>query len=116
MTSQKEFWDEEYKNNSDKWKKETLFLPSLLHNKRVLELGCGNGKTITSILRQKPSEVTAIDFSSEAINLAKKNFNGKFINFIQADVKDLPFRHKEFDVVICFYILNNLLAEERVST
>jgi 2-polyprenyl-3-methyl-5-hydroxy-6-metoxy-1,4-benzoquinol methylase len=46
-----------------------------LPHKEVLELGCGNGKTLSSILAQKPKKVVALDFSEKAIELAKKKLS-----------------------------------------
>ena len=77
MNNQKEIWNNEYRANKDKWKKETLIIPELLRGKNVLELGVGNGKTLISILKQKPGKVTAIDFSEEAINHCKSKFKFK---------------------------------------
>jgi len=111
--SQEQIWDKEYRDNKNKWKKETLSLPKLLKNKLVLELGVGNGKTLYPILRQKPKSITAIDFSEEAINISKSAFRREKITFLKADVKKLPFPDKEFDVVVCYYVLNNLKKLER---
>jgi ubiquinone/menaquinone biosynthesis C-methylase UbiE len=113
MISQEEIWDLEYKNDDNKWKKENIFLPNILKYKNVLELGVGNGKTLSSIMKQNPRAITAIDFSQEAINICKSNIKNKDISFIKADVKSLPFARETFDAIICYYLLNNLKEKER---
>lgn len=113
MKSQEEIWDLEYKNDDNKWKKEAIFLPNMLKYKTVLELGVGNGKTLSSIIIQKPKSVTAIDFSQEAIDICKSNIKNKEVSFIKADVKNLPFARETFDIIICYYLLDNLKEKER---
>ena len=110
MDGQQEVWDTYYRRT--RWKKESVRLPQVLHGKRVLELGVGNGKTLRSMLRQKPFSITAIDISGEAIKLCKKAF-GDSVELLQADATTLPFADASFDVVVCYYILNNVLQKER---
>ena len=95
---QERIWDELYSSNLS-WKKETLELPNLLKNKNVLELGVGNGKTLASILRQKPSSIIAIDFSQKSIDLCKNQFkNQKNLTLKKANL--LSFKSKvKFDVI-----------------
>lgn len=109
--NQKKVWDIEYKQHRIKWHKDTQTLPKILKNKIVLELGLGNGKTLRSILKQKPKETIAIDFSGEAIKHAKKEFTDT--KFIKADITRMPFPKEQFDVVVCYYLLNNLSEKER---
>ncbi len=113
MVNQKQIWDKEYLQNKNKWNKETINLPKILRNKCVLELGVGNGKTLKSILKQNPKLVTAIDFSKQAIEQAKSNTNNKIVKFIKSDVRELPFPDSKFDIVVCYYILNNLIEKDR---
>ncbi len=114
MVSQEELWNEEYAHAKIKWNKETKNLPPKLKDKVVLELGVGNGKTLLSILKQKPKRVIAVDFSQDAINSCKDLFE-KHTNvfLIKADALNLPLGEQEFDVVVCYYLLNNLLFAER---
>lgn len=112
MTRQERIWDSLYKRNLT-WKKETISLPKILKNKEVLEVGVGTGKTLLSIIRQNPKSVTAIDFSEEVISSAKKALASKWeVNFLKADITSIT-PNKKFDVVVCYYILNNLTNSER---
>ena len=113
MKNQERIWDNEYSQNKNKWHKETKDLPIIFKDKKVLELGVGNGKTLKAILKQRPKSITTIDFSEEAINIAKSDILFKNVNFIKSDVRELHFKDNQFNVVVCYYILNNLLEEDR---
>ncbi len=111
MLSQKNIWNYEYSKNANKWNKETINLPLILKNKKVLELGVGNGKTLKAILKQNPSETIAVDFSEKVIESVKNQFRD--VEFYNADVKNLPFSDDEFDIVVCYYLLNNMIENDR---
>jgi len=113
MENQESVWDKEYRENADKWHRETQYLPLAFRGRKVLEIGVGNGKTLRGIMKQEPKEVTAIDISSEALSQVKNSFHDKRIELIKASVTALPFKDNEFDVVVCYYTLNNLLERER---
>ncbi|MEK6892809.1 MAG: class I SAM-dependent methyltransferase [Nanoarchaeota archaeon] len=115
MKNQEKIWDIEYKRNAVKWHRETKTLPNLLKSKRVLELGVGNGKTLWAILKQKPREIVAIDSSKEAIKQCERIFAGGRVLFKKSNILHLPFGEGEFDIIICYYILNNLTEKERIS-
>ena len=111
VMSQEKIWDELYGSNL-KWNKETVTLPKELKGKVVLELGVGNGKTLISILKQKPKKVYAIDFSAKAIEKSQEIF-GDAATFVKADAKKLPFENDSFDVVAVYYVLNNSMKKDR---
>jgi ubiquinone/menaquinone biosynthesis C-methylase UbiE len=111
MKSQESIWDKLYHKNL-RWKKEANDLPNLLKGKSVLELGVGNGKTLISILKQKPKLVTAVDFSQEALDQVKDSIPSQGITYLKADLTQLPF-NDEFDVIVCHYVLDNLLEPGR---
>jgi ubiquinone/menaquinone biosynthesis C-methylase UbiE len=113
--SQEEIWNLEYKNSPNKWRKETLKFPQLLKNSTVLELGAGNGKTANTILKQDIKSLVCTDFSNQSISLLKSNIKDKRAIFIKANLTKLPFKDKSFDVVICYYVLNNLLEKDRIK-
>lgn len=113
MNNQEKIWDLEYKKNKVKWKKERHYIPNILKNKRVLEIGVGNGKNISEIIKQKPGALFALDISQEAINLCKGKFKSKNLHFIKRDIRNSGFSDNSFDVVLCYYVLNNFLEKDR---
>jgi ubiquinone/menaquinone biosynthesis C-methylase UbiE len=112
MKNQEKTWNLLYSKNLI-WKKETANLSNIIKNKSVLEIGAGNGKTIISILKQKPKSITAIDFSEEAIKICKNQFsNYNNLSLKKADI--LSFNSKEkFDIIVCYYVLNNINKKDR---
>lgn len=111
MGNQESIWDKLYKERLT-WKKETINLPNLLKGKDVLELGVGTGKTLISILKQNPRSVTAIDISQEALTQAAYLVKSENVKFAKSNILDFQSDEK-FDIIICYYVLNNLIEKER---
>jgi ubiquinone/menaquinone biosynthesis C-methylase UbiE len=111
MEKQEKVWDSLYKKGL-KWKKETLKLDKSIQGKVVLELGVGNGKTLRTTLNQNPKHVTALDISKEAINLAKEKIKSDRVTFLKTDFLEFS-RKGKFDIIVCYYFLNNFKEKER---
>lgn len=110
-------WDKEYKEKGKLWNGPAHLDFDIPRNARVLELGCGNGKTLSGILKTDCS-VTAIDSSPKAIELCKemaKKLGRTEAKILVADACSLPFPDSSFDIVIAFHILEHLLLEDRVK-
>jgi len=108
-------WETDYSQRGCIWAGAVHQPLPLIARKRVLELGCGNGKTCNALLEKK-CHVVGIDFSSSAVNLcrshAPKNTDG---HFAVADICHLPFPVASFDAVIAFHVIGHLFAEGRSS-
>lgn len=88
----------------------------VLKNKRVLDIGCGEGQYLAYFL-SKESYVTGVDYSPKMLNLAKKYLRDKgFYNFslIKANAKMLPFGNNHFDIVMAIGLLEYLTTPEKV--
>lgn len=70
---------------------------SLLPGERVLDVGCGPGHD-TNYLTERGFECLGVDLSRKMIQIAKKNFKGKFK---VADFFSLRFRDSTFDGLWC---------------
>jgi SAM-dependent methyltransferase len=122
MKNKKETWDKLYNKTEFKSilkrinygleKPERLYeyfpwLKLLKNNKikikKSLEIGAGTG-SYSLVLKKLGivDEVYLLDWSEESLETAKKLFKKYNIkgNFIQGDVRDLPFKDKEFDLVL----------------
>jgi len=82
------------------------------HNpKRVLDLACGTGAA-TLELASRGFEVTAIDLSSEMLEILKKKKEAHKIEIIKADMQNFKLSHP-VDAVTCYFDSINYLKEER---
>lgn len=113
MKKQESVWNELYKKGLI-WKRENVKIKEIMMRKSVLELGVGNGKTLKSIIYQKPKEITAIDISKEAINVALKSVKYDNIEFLEDDFLNFK-TDKRWDVIVCYYFLNNFKKNERIK-
>lgn len=107
---------------SEEWKKYSEILPehkrefleyfdivSLddLHNLRICDLGCGNGRW-SYFLKDACKEIVLVDFS-DSIFVARKNLQD--VNnclFFMADLKSLPFRDNFCNFLFCLGVLHHL--------
>ena len=107
-------WEQDYSRRGRVWGGAVHHLPLLGPGLRVLELGCGNGKTFSALIEKK-CEVVGIDFSSSAAILCR-SFSPKntFGEIALADVRSLPFRDASFDCVIAFHVIGHLPGAGRI--
>lgn len=70
-------------------------------NKKVLDAGCGYGR-----MSKYFSDYTGVDFATGFIEKAKELFPEK--KFIKSNLKDLPFKDKEFVLAFCIMVKGNV--------
>lgn len=115
-------YDARYASNqvaSLKWERHTnntlrnLFNSRRFNPKRVLELGCGSGRDAI-FMAQKGCDVTAVDISPIAIEIATKRAEMKGVkcSFVVNNIFDLKLKKKSFDLILdngCFHHVPFLL-------
>lgn len=80
-----------------------------LKPKSLVSVGCGEGFDLKHILSvYEPKKTVGVDLSKSALIYAKKQLPK--VEFIQADATKLPFKDKEFDLVIALEILEHIPA------
>ena len=88
---------------------EVLALLDLKGSKRILDVGCGDGKITAEIATRAPrSSVVGIDPSRDMISFAESHFGPATrpnLRFEVADARGLPFQD-EFDLVVSFNALH----------
>ena len=93
---------------------EVLALLEVKGNERVLDVGCGNGKTTAEIAARVPQgAVVGVDASADMIAFAAAH--GALhpnLQFAVADARQLPYRH-EFDLVVSFNALHWVPDQDR---
>ncbi|MGI6472487.1 MAG: class I SAM-dependent methyltransferase [Candidatus Methanomethylophilaceae archaeon] len=101
-----EIWDDFYRKQPRAWRgfKEVPNL-GLPKNSKVLDTGCGNGKTCSCLIGLD-FDVTGIDFSSCAIKSCSEIYGDKAV-FVTGDCLDLPFSDSVFDGVYAVHITEN---------
>jgi SAM-dependent methyltransferase len=105
-------WDRLYSGPAPLWKGPINegFFPS--GSARVLELGCGNGKTAATLVRTS-QEVVGLDFSRPALEVCRREVSAKDLHLVRGDLRGLPFADRTFDLVVAFHVLGHLWQEER---
>lgn len=111
VSSYHKAWDRDYASRGRVWAGGVKDLPRLPACSRVLELGCGDGKTLAAM----PCgwEKVALDVSPQALLLASRA--GTDASFILADASSLPLANERFDAVFVFHVAGHLLAKRRAA-
>ena len=104
-------WDRDYVRRGRVWGGAVRDLPGLPDGSLVLEMGCGDGKTLSAM----PAgwRVAAIDISLHALQLARKVRQDGC--FILADGCRLPFQPERFDAVFAFHVAGHLFLDQRLA-
>lgn len=102
-------WDAEYSSKGRIWRRETEDIPPMDAGNVVLDLGCGDGKTLRAI--RGDMRPVGLDISSTALALAGGVAPGALL--VQGECTSLPFPDAAFDVILAFHILDHLLEADR---
>lgn len=103
-------WDEFYRTNRRAWRGVTdLSGFGIVPGTDVLEVGCGNGKTLAA-LRSLGCNVVGVDFSEEAVSSCRQLIPG--VDVRRGDILDLDLDDSSFDAVVLFHVLEHVLPED----
>ena len=95
-------------------RKKILELFKKLKTPNNLDVGCGIGDFTIELAKNYPNlSLVGIDFSKEAIKLAKNN--SRYLKNIKFDVQNilsLKFKDKSFDTVFCINTLHHIKKED----
>jgi ubiquinone/menaquinone biosynthesis C-methylase UbiE len=109
VDSNQKAWDKDYTSRGRLWGGGVKDLPALPEGSSVLELGCGDGKTLCAL--PGGGRAVGLDVSPRALLLARRARADA--QLILADASRLPFREKSFDAVFAFHVTGHLLAADR---
>lgn len=84
-----------------------------LNDKKVLIIGCGTGEETEILNKFNPKSITAIDLSESSIRICKENYPN--INFIVANMLNLPFEDNYFDFVYSGLAITHVYEKEKVA-
>jgi len=110
-------WNPEYRDKGRIWRGAPPKLPDLHPGSRVLELGCGNGKTLAAMMK-RPWRIAALDLSPLAVRLGEKiaaffQDPPSEADLLVADGASLPFQDETFDAVFAFHVIGHLRQGDR---
>ncbi len=119
MTKQvTEFWEEAFKDKQEMWGFEPAKSAVLTHDffiansvKTVLIPGIGYGRN-AQIFRESEIEVTGIEISQTAIDIAQKH-SGNDLTIHHGSVTEMPFDNKLYDGIFCHALIHLLSKDER---
>lgn len=105
----KEYWKDNCSNKQE-WPVSDFaknIYPILKKNnlKKVLDLGCGNGRD-SLYFSNNGLHVTALDFSDSGIEKLETNDTKKSIECINQDIKDINFSDDFFDAIYAHLVLH----------
>ena len=88
-----------------------------LRKLHFLDMGCGAGPTMIW-LAERGVKVSGIDISTNALNLARENFNRSDLNdrlmsLTEASVTDVPFKDESFDGIVEACVFQHLNKDDR---
>ncbi len=102
-------WDSDYSRRGRLWGGGVRNLPDLPAGSRVLELGCGDGKTLSAMPRKW--RVAALDISLPALQLCNRSLSHS--DPVLADAKRLPFKSDSFEGVFAYHVAGHLYLSGR---
>jgi ubiquinone/menaquinone biosynthesis C-methylase UbiE len=113
MDSSSQSWEADYVRRGRLWGGTVPFLPVFIPGSRILELGCGDGKSLLA-LRERGWEPTGLDFSRHATWLCRQNSGREPVDrVITADARVTPFKNNSFDVILATHIIGHMNIEGR---
>jgi ubiquinone/menaquinone biosynthesis C-methylase UbiE len=107
-------WDAEYRKQGRLWTGKQTDIPVISQESLVLELGCGDGKTLSALSKMAVT-LHGLDISPAALLIARKSLvrDGRSADLVQGDVTALPFDDGAFNVVVAFHVLDHVYSEDR---
>ena len=79
-----------------------------LHGSMILDAGCGGGGKNHNMSKLNPScQFWGVDLSSELEIKALETKKSQNLNFLRADIANLPFEGNIFDLIICDQVLHH---------
>jgi ubiquinone/menaquinone biosynthesis C-methylase UbiE len=100
-------WEKKYEVQGQLWSRSHDRWFETKENERVLDLGCGSGKSCGSL----EGEITAVDFSMTALRMLRDD--APALNLICCDASRLPLQDSQFDLVRASFIFGHMEEVER---
>ncbi len=83
------------------------FATSYVAQKRVLDLGCGEGYGSDTLARAARF-VVAADYARDAVAHARRKYARENLAFVVCDAQHLPFRAESFEAILSFEVIEHI--------
>jgi len=90
---------------------EAISFAGEMAGRRVLDLGCGRGEMVRHGAAHGAA-IVGVDYSPDALDLAKQIMPGQGALLVCADATKLPFADRSFDLVVALDLVEHLLPHE----
>ena len=108
----KEYSDRHIQNIGS-WEIPSMVRHLVFSSKNILDLGCGDGGTVSGIIRKYPSKkVTGVDISPRRIDSLKERFPKK--RFICGDVCSTKLKDNSFDLIISTQVIEHVEDDKKM--
>jgi len=108
-------WEQDYTTRGKLWGGSVNPLLSIPPDSQVLELGCGNGKTLAHLV-SRGFMVTAVDFSPRATTLSREVVRRAGTGDVAvADARLLPFTSGSFHDCLAFHVIGHGTEQDRAK-
>ena len=115
MTDLQTAWEQDYRTRGRLWGGAPVLLSGISAGTRILDIGCGNGKTLEALVNQS-CDITAIDFSKEAVAMSQRSLAAYDSgDALVADGRRLPFADDAFGCVVARHVIGHLHKEGRME-
>lgn len=92
-----------------------LWARQLTTGRKVLDAGCGTGYGLELLAEGGASRVVGIDISEVAVDQASHaTASDNDVEVLRGDLRDLPFSDNEFDLAVCFEVIEHVEDPETV--
>jgi ubiquinone/menaquinone biosynthesis C-methylase UbiE len=92
------------------WENFSLILPYVKNNDYVVDLGCGNGRLLNFLEKNRKIKYLGVDNSKTLLELAKKHYNKAL--FLHADILDLPIENNTVDKALAIASIHHIPSKE----
>ncbi len=94
-----------WENNPQEYgvREHLVSLMELPENGLILDIGCGRGVMTPHLLKAKPAHLIGVDLSGEMIRLAREEFSGQPVEFVQGDILEMDFPPADAAVIYNAY-------------
>lgn len=86
-------------------RKRIFFETPFSANQKILFVGVGTGADL-EVIDSSNLDITAIDFSPDMLEIARKKFSHTSITFLKMDAQNMEFPNDSFDIVVASLILS----------